>query len=111
MSPEQTLCEVYFILVCLLFSTQLGESDRKALEIISIVGCSISLLAVLITMAVTLFFWRVMKSPRSKVLLNLCTAIAASCTLVIFEGLARNTVGLSRFSTLQQNGYDITIIY
>ena len=110
MSPERKLCEVYFILVCLLFSTQIGEGDRKALEIISVVGCSISLLAVLITMAVTLFFWRVMKSPRSKVLLNLCTAIAASCTLVIFEGLARNTVCLSRFSTLQQNRYDITII-
>ena len=103
MSPERKLCEVYFILVCLLFSTQIGEGDRKALEIISVVGCSISLLGVLTTMAVTLFFWRVMKSPRSKVLLNLCTAIAVSCTLVIFEGLARNTVGSTRFSSLQQN--------
>ncbi|XP_073253880.1 adhesion G protein-coupled receptor B1-like [Porites lutea] len=75
------------------YDSTIGEGDRKALEIISVIGCSISLLAVLITMAVTLFFWRVMKSPRSKVLLNLCTAIAASCTLVIFEGLARNTAG------------------
>jgi len=62
------------------------------LEIISIVGCSISLLAVLITIAVTLFYWRVLKSPRAKVLLNLCAAIAATCAFAIFEGFARNKV-------------------
>lgn len=71
-------------------NTQIGEADQKALEIISIVGCSISLLAVVITIAVTLFFWRVLKSPRSKVLLNLCAAVAVSCILVISEGSARD---------------------
>ena len=65
---------------------------KEALEIISIVGCSISLLAVLITITVTLFFWRVLKSPRAKVLLNVCAAIAATCALAIVEGLARNKV-------------------
>lgn len=64
--------------------------NKKALEIISIIGCSISLFAVLITMAVTLFFWRDMKGPRVKVLLNLCAAIACSCILAILEGSARN---------------------
>ena len=64
--------------------------NKKALEIISIIGCSISLFAVLITMAVTLVFWRQLKSPRVKVLLNLCAVIASSCILVILEGSARN---------------------
>ena len=45
-------------------------------------------------MAVTLFFWRILKTPRTKVLLNLCAAIAITCALVIFEGLARNKVSL-----------------
>ena len=72
------------------FDNQIGEADKKALEIISIVGCSISLLAVIVTIVVTLFFWRALKSPRSKVLLNLCAAVAVSCILVISEGSARD---------------------
>ena len=64
--------------------------NKKALEIISIIGCSISLFAVLITMAVTLVFWRQLKCPRVKVLLNLCAAIGCSCILAILEGSARN---------------------
>ena len=63
---------------------------KKALEIISTIGCSISLFSVLMTMAVTLFFWRDLKGPRVKVLLNLCAAIACSCLLAILEGSARN---------------------
>ncbi|KAM7434940.1 hypothetical protein ABFA07_015043 [Porites harrisoni] len=63
---------------------------KKALEIISTIGCSISLFSVLMTMAVTLFFWRDLKGPRVKVLLNLCAAIACSCILAILEGSARN---------------------
>ena len=69
---------------------KMAGSNKKALEIISIVGCSISLLAVVITMAVTLFFWRELKGPRVKVLLNLCAAIAFSCAVVILEGQARH---------------------
>ena len=55
----------------------------------SIIGCTISLIAVLVTIVVTLMFWRAVKSPRSKVLLNLCVAVASSCIFVIFEGSAR----------------------
>ena len=56
----------------------------------SIVGCTISLLAVLITIAVTLYFWKAVKSPRAKVLLNVCAALALSCVSVIVEGSARD---------------------
>ena len=56
---------------------------------ISIIGCTISLIAVLVTIAVSLVFWRAVKSPRAKVLLNLCVAVALSCIFVIVEGSAR----------------------
>lgn len=72
------------------YDSSIGEAHKKALEIISIVGCTISLLAVLVTIAVTLFFWRVLKGPRAKVLLNVCAAIALSCIFVISEGSARD---------------------
>ncbi|XP_074635576.1 uncharacterized protein LOC141893971 isoform X3 [Acropora palmata] len=76
------------------FDSNVGEAHRKALEMISIVGCSISLMAVLVTIAVSLMFWRAIKSPRAKVILNLCIAIALSCIFVISEGFARdNKVG------------------
>jgi len=81
--------------------SSIGEADKKALEIISIVGCSISLIAVIITIVVTLFFWRALKSPRSKVLLNLCAAVAVSCILVISEGSARdNKLGCTVLAAL-----------
>ena len=38
------------------FHFEVGEAHRKALEMISIVGCSISLIAVLVTIAVSLMF-------------------------------------------------------
>ena len=56
---------------------------------ISIIGCTISLIAVLVTIAVSLVFWRAVKSPRAKVLLNLCVAVSLSCLFVIVEGSAR----------------------
>ncbi|XP_022786826.1 adhesion G protein-coupled receptor L3-like isoform X1 [Stylophora pistillata] len=68
----------------------INEAHKKALKIVAIVGCSISLLAVVVTMVVTVIFWRAVKSPRAKVLLNLCAAIAICCILVIGEGSARN---------------------
>ena len=72
------------------FHFEVGEAHREALEMISIVGCSISLIAVLVTIAVSLIFWRAIKSPRAKVLLSLCIAIALSCIFVISEGFARD---------------------
>ena len=77
-----------FCAVTIIYLFQLN----KPLEIISIVGCSVSLVAVVITVAVFLIFWRELKSPGVKVLLNLSAAIAVSCALVIFEGSARNKV-------------------
>ncbi|XP_068747252.1 adhesion G protein-coupled receptor L4-like [Montipora capricornis] len=73
------------------FDSTIEEPDTKALEMVSIIGCTISLIAVLVTIAVSLVFWRAVKSPRAKVLLNLCVAVALSCIFVIVEGSARGS--------------------
>ncbi|KAK3746252.1 hypothetical protein QZH41_005286 [Actinostola sp. cb2023] len=67
------------------------EGHRKALELISTIGCSISLFAVLLTIVVTMFFWKTLKAPRTIVLMNICVAIAVVCGLVIAEGTTRDT--------------------
>ncbi|KAK3746251.1 hypothetical protein QZH41_005285 [Actinostola sp. cb2023] len=67
------------------------EEHRKALELISTIGCSISLFAVLLTIVVTMFFWKTLKAPRTIVLMNICVAIAVVCGLVIAEGTTRDT--------------------
>ena len=72
--------------------SQEKRSHKEALEIISIAGCSISLVAVIITMILLSCFSRPLEAGV-KVLINLCAAIAITCVLVIFEGLARRKVG------------------
>ncbi|XP_068703384.1 adhesion G protein-coupled receptor L4-like isoform X3 [Montipora foliosa] len=93
---DVTTCECNHLTVFAALMDPYGRVESKphtkALELISTVGCSISLLAVSITVVVHLCFWRVLKSPRSKVLLNLCAAVAFTCALVISEGKARNKV-------------------
>ncbi|KAK3705926.1 hypothetical protein QZH41_000302 [Actinostola sp. cb2023] len=72
-------------------TSMIAEEHRKALELISTIGCSISLFAVLLTIGVTMFFWKTLKSPRTIVLMNICVAIAVVCGLVIAEGTTRDT--------------------
>lgn len=68
---------------------QIPDDHKKGLEIISTIGCSISLLTVTLTIAITVFFWKMLKGPRTVVLVNLCIAIACACLLVITESMAR----------------------
>ena len=78
--------------------SQIASEHEMALEIISTVGCSVSLLAVLMTISVMLFFWQKLKNPRTVVLINLCVAIAVSCVLVISERFAHtNPVSSAAF--------------
>ena len=72
--------------------SQEKRSHKEALEIISIVGCSISLVAVILTIILLSCFSRPLEAGV-KVLINLCAAIAITCVLAIFEGLARRKVG------------------
>ena len=65
---------------------KVSRTDRRALELISTAGCSVSLVALTCTILVTSIFWKKLTSVRTKVLLNLCVALAASCVLVIIAG-------------------------
>ena len=64
---------------------------QQALELISTVGCSVSLAALTCTILVTLIFWKKLGSVRTKVLLHLCFFLAGSCVLVIIADRARES--------------------
>jgi hypothetical protein len=78
----------YFIFIHIF---QLTESERKLLEMISTIGCSISLVGIVLTIFMQVCFWKQMKSPRVKVLLNLCVAIGFTDIFAILEGVARDS--------------------
>lgn len=69
--------------------------DRAALSWISIVGCILSLIGILITLLVMMYFWKNLRSPRTRVLVNLCVAIAMTDVLIIAMEIAdvQNKVG------------------
>lgn len=69
--------------------------DRAALSWISIVGCTLSLIGILITLLVMMYFWKNLRSPRTRVLVNLCVAIAMTDALIIALEIAdvQNKVG------------------
>ena len=64
---------------------QISSKHEKALGITSIIGCSVSLVSVIVTISVILVTWRKLKRPRIIyiVRVNLCVAIGGSCLLVI----------------------------
>lgn len=69
--------------------------DRATLSWISIVGCTLSLIGILITLLVMMYFWKNLRSPRTRVLVNLCVAIAMTDVLIIVMEIAdvQNKVG------------------
>ena len=69
--------------------------DRAALSWISVIGCSLSLIGILITLFVMMCFWKNLRSPRTRVLVNLCVAIAMTDVLVVAMEIAEveNQVG------------------
>ncbi|CAB4021159.1 adhesion G- coupled receptor D1-like [Paramuricea clavata] len=69
---------------------QLTESQRKILETISTIGCSISLVGITLTVLLHICFWKQLKSPRAKVLVSLCVAIGFTDIFAILEGVARD---------------------
>ncbi|XP_031566100.1 adhesion G protein-coupled receptor B1-like [Actinia tenebrosa] len=71
------------------YGKDVPDHHSIGLEIISLVGCSISLIAIIATFVVSLFHWQKLKSPRSEILLNICFGIAAVCILVLVEKHAR----------------------
>lgn len=54
-----------------------------------------SLIGILITLLVMMYFWKNLRSPRTRVLVNLCVAIAMTDVLIIAMEIAdvQNKVG------------------
>ncbi|CAB4005879.1 adhesion G -coupled receptor L3-like, partial [Paramuricea clavata] len=70
---------------------QLTESERKILEMISTVGCSISLVGIVLTILMQALFWKQVKSLRAKILVSLCVAIGFTDVFAILEGVAKDS--------------------
>ncbi|XP_060568539.1 adhesion G protein-coupled receptor L3-like isoform X2 [Ruditapes philippinarum] len=58
-------------------STPIDEDHRKALSIISMIGCIVSIICLVLSVAIHAFFWRFIKSVRSIIHMNL------SCWLIV----------------------------
>ena len=70
-------------------------SDRAALSWISLIGCTLSLIGILITLLVMSCFWKNLRSTRTRVLVNLCVAIGMTDVLIVAMEIAdvQNQVG------------------
>jgi hypothetical protein len=83
------------------------------LELISTIGCSISLVGIALTILMQVCFWKQVKSPRAKVLLSLCVAIGFTDIFAILEGVARdNSVSFpvsvcSAYARTANAGYNV----
>ncbi|XP_028412672.1 CD97 antigen-like [Dendronephthya gigantea] len=72
----------------------LSETEQKSLEIVSTIGCSLSLVGVILTILAHAVLWKRLhkitdcKVP-SKVLMNLCAAIGMTDILAVLAGPAR----------------------
>ncbi|XP_077977501.1 adhesion G-protein coupled receptor G6-like [Glandiceps talaboti] len=78
--PNMTVCEcnhlTNFALLVDIYNNanDIDPTNQKALSIISLIGCAVSLLALAVTMATTIFC-RKRKDKGTKILLNLCFAL------------------------------------
>ncbi|CAB4005878.1 adhesion G -coupled receptor L3-like [Paramuricea clavata] len=94
-SVENVTCDcdhnTAFAIMMDVAGVQLTESERKILETISTVGCSISLVGIVLTILMQVCFWKQVKSPRAKILVSLCVAIGFTDIFAILEGVARDS--------------------
>ena len=80
------------ILYCIYF-LKLSKEERKALELISTIGCSVSLIGVILTILIYALFWkRLHRNSKSKVpsqvLIHLCVVIGMTDIFAILAGPA-----------------------
>ena len=86
----QLLNKLYWLYVYLV---KLSKEERKALEIISTIGCSVSLVGVILTILIYALFWkRLHRNSKSKVpsqvLMHLCVVIGMTDIFAILAGPA-----------------------
>jgi len=61
-----------------------GHSEHsKTLGYITLIGCSLSLLGILITLIVHFVLWRILKSPKTVIHVNLCVALLTANILLL----------------------------
>ncbi|CAB4008541.1 brain-specific angiogenesis inhibitor 1-like [Paramuricea clavata] len=94
-SEKNVICDcdhnTAFAIMMDVADVQPTETERKILETISTIGCSISLVGITLTFLLHVCFWKHFKSPRVKVLLSLCIAIGFTDLFAILEGVARDS--------------------
>ncbi|WAR07011.1 AGRB3-like protein, partial [Mya arenaria] len=56
---------------------------HRRLGVLSIVGCSISIIGLFLTITTYVYFWRAVHSPRSVLLVNLCTVLLLAYILFL----------------------------
>ncbi|KAL8620952.1 hypothetical protein ACOMHN_044099 [Nucella lapillus] len=64
----------------------LSETDKRVLSIISYIGCGVSLVSLLLTLLTYILFKKLRRDNPSKILVNLCVALALS-NLVFVAGM------------------------
>ncbi|XP_062604136.1 adhesion G-protein coupled receptor D1-like, partial [Saccostrea cucullata] len=55
-----------------------SRKDYERLRMISIIGCSLSILGAFVTIIIYLYFWRYIKSRRSTLVVHLCIALCVA---------------------------------
>lgn len=75
-----------FALLMDVYGASLSETDKRVLSIISYIGCGVSLLALLLTLLTYILFKKLRRDNPSKILVNLCVALALS-NLVFVAGM------------------------
>lgn len=84
-SADESVCECNHLTnFAILMSPWIQENvDTKAIDIISTVGCSVSLLALVLTIAAHVVLWRYVKSDRVILLINLSVALVISYAIFL----------------------------
>ncbi|XP_053393402.1 adhesion G protein-coupled receptor L2-like [Mercenaria mercenaria] len=79
-NSSETICECDHLTNFAILMSPWTENnvDTEAIRILSIAGCSVSMLCLVVTVLTHLFYWRYVKSDRVKILMNLCIALLVS---------------------------------
>ncbi|XP_073232145.1 adhesion G protein-coupled receptor L3-like, partial [Porites lutea] len=78
-------CDHLTIFAVLMNNKRVKPHHELYLKSIATIGCACSLLFLLLTFMLTAWLWKYLKSPRVKMILHLCIAIAATCILIMIN--------------------------
>ncbi|WAQ98766.1 AGRL3-like protein, partial [Mya arenaria] len=73
----------FAVLMSPAITTETETIHHRRLGVLSIVGCSISIIGLVLTITTYVCFWRAVRSNRSVLLLNLCTVLVLAYVLFL----------------------------